>query len=241
MTRIAICDDDPQELANLKALVDAYIDSKPSDIYCSAFQSGIDLLESTKMGQYDIVFLDVLMPQMTGMEAAREIRSFDKKVKIIFLTSSPEFAVESYSIRAYHYILKPVTAAVLFSLLDEIICGVEKQKEETLAVKYKSGISCLPFFQIEAVEVTGKTLYFYLSDGSTIEVAAALSEFGPQLLCRPEFIKTHRAFIVNMKCIKTFEGKEVTTRSGRRVLVAKSAYTTFREAYIRYLFEGRER
>ncbi len=131
------------------------------------------------------------------MQAAHEIRTFDGGVGIIFLTSSPEFAVESYAVKAYDYILKPVSKDKLFSILDAVIA--EEQKPlEGLTVKTRLGIARILFSRLAFVEIMSKKLYFHLADGGVREVTASLSAFEEELLARAGFVKVHRSYIVNL-------------------------------------------
>ena len=109
MIQIAFCDDDQTVLDQLSALLEKYRAQRCVQIQCTAFHSPLDLLAEIEKGtRYDILFLDVIMPAENGITAAKEIRQHDNVVKIIFLTSSAEFAVESYVVGAYFYQLKPI-------------------------------------------------------------------------------------------------------------------------------------
>ena len=109
MIQIGFCDDDPSVLDELHELLGSYRTEHNADIAPTAFQSPFELLASIEKGaRFDILLLDVLMPGENGIEAAREIRQYDSNVKIIFLTSSAEFAVQSYTVGAYFYQLKPI-------------------------------------------------------------------------------------------------------------------------------------
>lgn len=109
MIKIAFCDDDMEVLHQMNELLDRYRVERNEDITYAAFQSPFELLTEIEKGiRPDILFLDVVMPGQNGMDVAKEIRQYDTNMKIIFLTSSPEFAVESYSVGAYFYQLKPI-------------------------------------------------------------------------------------------------------------------------------------
>ena len=98
MIQIAFCDDDQTVLDQLSALLEKYRAQRCVQIQCTAFHSPLDLLAEIEKGtRYDILFLDVIMPAENGITAAKEIRQYDNVVKIIFLTSSAEFAVASCS------------------------------------------------------------------------------------------------------------------------------------------------
>ena len=117
MIQIAFCDDDQTVLDQLSALLEKYRAQRCVQIQCTAFHSPLDLLAEIEKGtRYDILFLDVIMPAENGITAAKEIRQYDNVVKIIFLTSSAEFAVESYVVGAYFYQIKPIWGGQSFSV-----------------------------------------------------------------------------------------------------------------------------
>lgn len=122
MTRLAFCDDDPNIHDQLTALLEKYRTQRKADLECTAFRSPLDLLAAIESGaRYDILLLDVLMPAEDGITAAKEIRQYDKTVHIIFLTSSTEFAVESYVVGAYFYLLKPFSHAQLTARVKSLL------------------------------------------------------------------------------------------------------------------------
>ena len=122
MIKIAFCDDDMEVLHQMNELLDRYRVERNEDITYAAFQSPFELLTEIEKGiRPDILFLDVVMPGQNGMDVAKEIRQYDTNMKIIFLTSSPEFAVESYSVGAYFYQLKPICEEIFFRLMDAVL------------------------------------------------------------------------------------------------------------------------
>ena len=235
MFKIAICDDDLQELTRISSLLNQYQAEKEPALQYDAFSNAIDLLEAMKRRVYHILLLDVLMPGLSGIEAAREIRGFDEEVKIIFLTSSREFAVESYAVDAHYYMLKPGTAQKLFPVLDRIFMEA-KREEDALHVKTSSGFTRIPFGRLEFLEVFSKRLRFHLADGTVKEINGSLSDFENALLCREEFIKVHRSYIVNMDSILSLDPKALTTCARREVPISRLLYGQVREAYMQYLF-----
>lgn len=122
MLKIAFCDDDLEILKELGILLDKYKKERGEDLTCTVFQSPLELLAAIEKGfSFDILFLDILMPGENGIETAKEIRQYDNNMKIIFLTSSPEFAVQSYTVGAYFYQLKPVWEESFFRLMDAVL------------------------------------------------------------------------------------------------------------------------
>lgn len=233
--KIAICDDDSQELNRISSFIDTYRRECNALLTYKTFQSATELISKVSSGDYSILLLDILMPGLNGMQAAHEIRAFDAGVKIVFLTSSPEFAVESYAVKAYDYILKPVTKDKLFSLLDAVIDQAQKPLEG-LTVKTQSGMARILFSRLAFVEIMNKKLYFHLADGGVQEVTSSLAAFEDELLSRPEFVKVHRSYIVNLWQVGKLGAKELITHAEKTVPISRLLYGKVREAYMKHLF-----
>lgn len=240
MLNIAICDDNISELSNIASIIGDYqtLQRDKKKIQFTAFHSAVDLIAAMESGQsYDLVLLDILMPFMTGMDAAKEIRQFNHDVKIIFMTSSPEFAVESYSVDAYYYALKPVWKEKLFILLDKVIAETEIQMGASFLIKSKQGLTRIYISRLEFAEVIGRTILYHLTDGSVIEAIGSMTELEKELFSYPCFIKTHRSYIINMEQIDTISQREIKMQSHALVPVAKASYSTVKSAYITFAFK----
>lgn len=236
--KIAACDDNALDRAALQAALELY-GSTREDVSFTLFSNATDLLCRMETQEFDVLLLDILMPGLTGMEAAGEIRRFNDKTELIFLTSSAEYAVDSYKVRAYYYLIKPVKPEELFPVLDRLYERFRKP-EDMLHLKTPQRLLSIPYSRIEAVEVMDKTLFFRLTDGTAAEVRLPLSECESRLLSRPEFIKTHRSYVVNLNRMRELSASEFTALSGRRIPVARGHLKTVREAYVRHLFAAGE-
>lgn len=233
--RIAICDEDEQELACLLGLVREYQLSGGKNIECRSFHNSTDFLCDLKGGEYDLILLDASMSGSGGVQAARELRELDGNVEIIFVSSSPEFAVESYSVGAYYYLLKPVDASSLFPLFDSVESRLSARKEQGLVLKSRRGVVRIPFTRLEYVEVVNKTVSFHLTDGAVCEVTAALADFEEKLLGRPEFLKIHRSYLVNLNYIQAMGTNCVVTKNGHDIPVSRHRRNQVQDAYMHFL------
>lgn len=233
--RIAICDDNLQELDRLSTLLDAYKRETKAAITYKSYSDGVSLLEDARKGSFDFLLLDVMMPLFNGMQIAHEIRAFDETIKIAFLTSSPEFAVESYSVEAFAYLLKPAAAENLFPILNKLLHAAQNT-EEGLRIKLQNGFANLLFSRLAYVEVMNRTLCFYLTDGSVKELNAPLSDYEGTLLSRSEFIRVHRSFIVNLFQIQELRTTNILTYTGSTVPISRRLYAQVRKAYVDQLF-----
>ena len=135
---IAVCDDQSDELEALLALLRAWQTGRRASVRIRAFRSAGELLDAARKERFTLYLLDVMMPGTDGMAAAREIRGFDSAADLVFLTSSPGFAYESYSVQALEYLLKPISAKLLYPLLDKLLLR-ERKPRLTRAASAASG------------------------------------------------------------------------------------------------------
>lgn len=233
--RIAVCDNDEQEVSRIKRLITEYQIDREEDIDCHYFTNSTDFLCEWKGGEYDLVLLNVLMPGNSGIQVAQELRERDKNVRLIFVSASPELAVESYSVGAYYYLLKPIDEASFYTLLDKIGGEISAQMEEGFILKSRDGIVRISFMRLVYVEVINKTLFFYLADGAVYETTATLADFEGKLLERPEFIKTHRSYLVNLSYIQAIDINCAVMKNGHSVLVSRQRRSQLQDAYMRFL------
>lgn len=179
------------------------------------------------------------MPGINGLAAAREIRAMDDRAEIVFLTSYPGFAYESYSVHALDYLLKPVRSETLFPILDKLRLR-EQKPQEGLTLKCGSTLVRVPFSQLAYVEVSSKHLYFNLTDGQVLEIAGSLKEYESLLLAHPQFLHVHRSYVVNVLQIREFSPAGITTFSGRQIPIPRRQYAQLQKEYMGRLFDRKE-
>ncbi|GAU79216.1 LytTR family DNA-binding domain-containing protein [Fusibacter sp. 3D3] len=240
MLKIAICDDQVSELSNIINIINAYKEMNifRYDITYTAFQNAVELISAIEEGnQYAIILLDIIMPSLNGMDAAREIRRLDQVAKIIFLTSSPEFAVDSYTVDAFYYALKPIWKEKLFAVLDKVLSTIQTQHEASLLVKCKTGLTHIPLHTLEYVEICGRTVYYNLINGIVLEEINVISKLEKVLFPYSQFVKPHRSFIVNLDYIDVLTTREIRLYSNATIPVSKANYTALKARYIEHTFQ----
>lgn len=235
MIKIFICDDDRSSLMQAEQLIHAWAEGSGQPVTVFTFDNGDSLLARHKKEQADIILLDIMMPLLNGMEAAREIRKMDSSVKIIFLTSSPEFAVESYDVKASGYLLKPIHHNKLHAVLSDCVKVPEKEPDH-IVIKTLSGYQKIYLHSIECIEAQSRKVIFYLMEGSTAEALGTFSSYAQTLPLEKGFYKCHRSYMVNLPNIDHFNSTEIITRSRIRVPVARGLGKAFKEAYFAYMF-----
>lgn len=241
MLKIAFCDDDMEVLHQMNELLDRYRVERNEDITYAAFQSPFELLTEIEKGiRPDILFLDVVMPGQNGMDVAKEIRQYDTNMKIIFLTSSPEFAVESYSVGAYFYQLKPIWEESFFRLMDAVLAECEKKKKNSLILRSKDGITRINLQQLEYCEVLGRKLLFHLENGAVLESAGSLDDLAGQLMQHSNFLRPHRSFLVNMEYIQNISSRSIKMVNDAEIPIPHGKCSEIKNTYMEYAFNGEQ-
>lgn len=241
MIKIAFCDDDMEVLHQMNELLDRYRVERNEDITYAAFQSPFELLTEIEKGiRPDILFLDVVMPGQNGMDVAKEIRQYDTNMKIIFLTSSPEFAVESYSVGAYFYQLKPIWEESFFRLMDAVLVECEKKKKNSLILRSKDGITRIDLQQLEYCEVLGRKLLFHLENGAVMESAGSLDDLAGQLMQYSNFFRPHRSFLVNMEYIQNISSRSIKMVNDAEIPIPHGKCSEIKNTYMEYAFNGEQ-
>lgn len=241
MIKVAFCDDDLSVLNEISVLLDKYRVERNQEMVYTAFQSPLELLAEIEKGmRVDILFLDVLMPGENGIHVAEEIREYDSNVKIIFLTSSSEFAVQSYTVGAYFYQIKPIWEESFYRLMDSAIAECKKEEEYSLILRCKTGIARIELDKLQYCEVMGRTLLFHLEGGNVLEKNGCMDELYESLAQHDAFVRPHRSYIVNMKYIQSISGKAITMTDAVDIPIPHGKCSEIKNLYLEYAFNRKQ-
>lgn len=239
MLEIAFCDDDIDELSNMEQLINLYREERNLNFEYAVFPNGLELISTLEKGKrFDIYCLDIIMPGFTGIDVAKEIRGFDKTTPILFFTSSPEFALDSYSVKAINYVLKPISKEKLFFTFDEVLEQIKTQNnEDTIIVKSNKGIQKILISNMVFAEVIGRNVLYHLRSGKVIECTEAFTSVCDNLLKYKCFFKPHRSYIVNMQYVDTIENRQITLQTLSSVPIAQGKNKEMKQQYLTYQME----
>ncbi|SHH28362.1 LytR/AlgR family response regulator transcription factor [Clostridium grantii] len=177
------------------------------------------------------------MPGITSIELAADIINQDSIRKIIFLTSSPEFAVESYSVSAFDYILKPIKKNKLSFVLGKAINDIYSETKKYIIVKTQMGLFKIFMHELIYIDIIKRTTFFHQTNGVVIESIATLSKAEVVLLKDKRFIKPHRSYIVNLDYIKNLSQNGFTMTNNHLIPISRNAFKEAKQAYINYSFQ----
>lgn len=230
MVYIAICDDEDFQVLITKELLESWaLESGTSvEIYC--FHNGDDLLSKSKLMRFDVVFLDIMMPMLNGIDTAKELRQRDKAMRIIFLTAFSEFALESYAVKAWDYCIKPVTYEIIENVMGDYML-FNKSDPKSIIIKTLGGYERIYLHNIECIEANNKKVCFYMTNGHIKEVIQPLYIFEKQLTEKQGFVKCHRSYLVYVPNIQGFTIAALRTKTGFVVPISRTYIRAFKEAY----------
>ncbi len=241
MLHIAICDDDIENLSAVIELVNEYRAEQNRALHYVAFESPFELITAIEKGlRFDMLLLDVVMPGLNGIEAAREIREYDTNVRIIFLTNSSEFAVQSYAVGAYFYQLKPIWRESFFRLMDMVFSEYAREQTDSIIMKCKMGITRIPLRTLEYCEVINKTVIFHLENGKALESMGNMADVSEKLLQYEAFIRPHRSYVVNMDYIESISYRAIIMACLAEIPIPRGKYEEIKNAFLRHAFQETE-
>lgn len=241
MIKIACCDDDSSILDELHKYLAGYRKERGLVVDYVQFNSPLELIAEIERGaRYDILFMDVMMPGENGIDTATEIRNYDRNLKIIFLTSSTEYAVQSYDVGAYYYQLKPLCEERLFKLMDDVLLQCEKERFSSLVMRCKNGITRIEVSGIEYCEVTHRTLLIHLTSGNVLESIGSLDELSRQLEVYGGFVRPHRSYLVNLEYVQSISYRAVTMVSKAEIPIPRGKYNELKNRFLEYAFQNRQ-
>ena len=238
MIHIAICDDSKQERQILAALFKRYQELHATPLQIHIFQNGFSLLDAIDQGKrFDITILDILMPGENGIEIARNIRASGTDTEIIFLTSSPEYAVDSYEVKAQNYLLKPVTEEKFFASIDSILAELdEKDTASFIIYTTEKQYSRIRVSSLVYGEVTHRTITLHLADQTMISAVMTFTEFQDILKAYPDFIYPHRSYAVNMNYIQYVTKSNIILTGGQKIPLSRNNYTKISEQFLNFAY-----
>lgn len=227
--RIAICDDLEtcleQTLSAVKQCLPAV------DARIDLFKSGASFLREFKSRPYDLVFLDIEMPEMDGITVAKNLRKLHKEVPIIFLTSHIEYALEGYEVNALRYLTKPVDPDKLRDVLSVVVDRIRQTR--FLWIKTDLGEQKLPVKSILFMEAQNQNILIYTAKDCYC-VRYNLSNYENEL-AEDNFFRIHRGYLVALAHIKSIGKGEITLDNGTILPVSRTKEKELKEALFRHI------
>ncbi len=223
MFKTAIVEDNSVDAGKLKDFLERFAAKSGEVFIITVFKDAADFLNGYKQ-IYDMVFMDIELPGINGMEAAHKLRAMDGKVTLIFVTNMARFAVKGYEVDAADYVVKPVHYGE-FELKMKRIIRRHKEADESILVVRQSGYMRLLLREIRYIEVQGHTLMFHTETGM-VNGGGTLSETEAKLAGRG-FLRCNKCYLVNQRHIVAVEGYTLKMTGGEEVQISRPRKKAF--------------
>ena len=235
--RIAIVDDQADDLKDLEHNITRWAQENHIPLIPppALFDSGEAFLEKFQKDLYDIIFLDIYMNGMTGMDTARYIRASDQDCRLIFITSTIEFAVDSYEVDSSYYLVKPYTYEKLCQAL--LRCSASLiESSQSILMPVKNGSELLLLHSISYTECINRKILIHKKDGSELTVTMSQKELAKALLAYPYFCDCYRGILVNLECVSRILSDGFLLDSGQSIPISRLKYQEVREQFLQFSY-----
>lgn len=232
MIRIAVVEDNEQEKNELIRLLDAYQEQKKINFKIDVYTDGFAFLDSKKLG-YDIIFMDIMMPGINGMDASRQLRQIDPQALLIFTTSLAQYAIEGYTVDAMDFMVKPVNAAKLERVLDRGVEKLSNKKQQEIILYIQSSIFVrIPVNDIVYIQAEEHMLT-YVTVKEKYQVWNSLTSAADALPSK-QFFRLSRSVVINLAYVKGLSKDNVMMKDGPSFPLPRGGKRQFIEAMDEY-------
>lgn len=211
MISVAIVEDDDAAAALLEGYLHTFEQNSGVRFSIKRFCEAVSFLSEYR-SLYDIIFMDIEMPNLSGMEAALKLREFDKQAVLIFVTNMAQFAVKGYEADALDFMIKPLSYSDFSQKMQKALSVIDSNADVALVVARSDGFVRVSVKKISYIEVMGHKLLYH-TDEETITATGSLTELEEKL--RPySFMRCNSCYLLNPKYIQSVQGHNVLMQNG---------------------------
>ena len=230
--KIIICDDEPLAREQIRNYIQTYNQTIP-DYELLEFSSGEELVKNCKAHLCaDIVFLDIELNNLDGIDTAKLIRIYDKKAIIIFVSSHKERVFDAFDCETFHFITKPFSQEKFDDVLEKALAKYKLQHQYYM-IKWRNKSLKMPIEKIKFLEICRRHVVFHTYDGE-FQMAATLTDVLNDL-APYGFLQTHQGYVVNMGLIRRIEGLDIMLMDGTKVCISARKRKTVITEYADYI------
>ncbi len=239
MIKIAVCDDEERELTRTKEICNAYSCGHPGyDLKIVPFITAEEfLLHIEKQEKFDLLLLDIYMPNITGMQLAHIVREKGDECQIIFLTTSLSHAIEAFSLHAVHYLVKPYTQKQLQDALDKALSRIEKNHKAYTILKTTAGIQKINYMDFVYAETQKHNQLIHMTDGKCHTVRITSAGLYELLTSDKRFFKCGSTYLINLGKIEELTAKYIQFENGKQIPMQRRQYRELVSLYTKYSLE----
>lgn len=235
MIRIAVCDDESDMSAMIRKKVSDFFCRKNMETEILQFSSGEELLAYDKT--IDILFLDIRMKDMDGMETARRLCNRKFKGFLIFMTVLKEMVFNAFEVQAYDYLVKPIEEKRFEKTMERLLTSMKNAGETNLLIQKGYESSIISFDDIVFCEIIDRKVYLHLISSEVIDYYDRIERLEAKLGSR--FFRCHRSFLIHLKYLKSYKNGTAYMENGKEIPVSRLRSKAFSGVILQYMKEWR--
>ena len=231
MIRIAICDDEKHMSDHIRSMVLNFFRKKNREISLRMFSGGEELLSYN--GQIDILFLDIQMKDIDGMETARKLRADKFRGFLVFITVLKEMVFQSFEVQAYDYLVKPVDDKQFEKTMERLYASMQNASEDSLLVQKGYEGRIIREDEIVFCEIIDRKIYLNLASGEVVDYYERIENLETKLNNR--FYRCHRSYLINLKHLKGYKNGTACMDNGKEIPVSRLRSREFSGVVLQYM------
>lgn len=231
---IAVCDDNEKDCRFLESQIDTYMKTNHIIGNITLFSCGEDFLSAKPDKPYDIVFMDIYLPGINGIDTILEASSRDS-FQLVFTTVSQEYAIEAFGLDAAHYLIKPVTENTVTEAMERCISRMETNDIKYIDIRANIGNVSIPTDRIVYIEVYNKTCIIHTEKSEFVTKSSLDAIY--ELLGGDMFMRAQRSFVINMRFIESFSFNCITLYGGVKIIPSRRNWNELKKQYHQFLFQ----
>ena len=229
---VLIIEDSQDEAAALQSLLGHYGESNGVTLNVTTYDRADDFISSGR--DFDLIFMDIDLPGIDGMEAAHLLRSYDEVTPLIFVTNLSQYALKGYEVNALDFLVKPVTYYDLSLRMRRALRIADLNRHDTITLRLRGELRVIPLSELSYIELSGHNLVYHLISGEEISTRQTIASVEEELSAGP-FLRISSGCLVNMNRITGMRGSTLTMRDGTMLPVSRSRKKTVMIDLARYL------
>lgn len=234
--KVAVCDDESRALAIVSSTVEGIFRDMGTDIILEKFMGSTELLDRIKVMGFDLIFLDIAMPKMDGVQIGKAIKDLGCTASIVFVSSRTDRMFDTFAVEPFGFVRK----GHFMEDMNEVVTRFSQKRkrrndQDLVCFKDGHGTVSVDIGRVKYIECVRNTQVLYFDDGQTQRKIYSRMETLEEELKKHGFIRVHKGYLANCKYISCFDAKGLNLTTGDQIPIGRSYYQLAKVEYLDYI------